>query len=96
MSSLRRLLQALLRDELHDVTDGALANLVRLLVGHLDVELLFDLHHDLDEVEGVGIEALDRRVGSDGRLLATELLRKDVDQVSLNLLSVHTGLLLLA
>src|SRR5581483_8589917 len=55
------------------------AELLRVFVGDVDVELLLELHDQLDDVEAVGAEVLDE-AGLVGELLAlhTELLLDDV------------------
>src|SRR5215218_6943318 len=59
------------------VADGA--ELLRVLVGDVDVELLLELHDQLDDVEAVGAEILDE-AGLIGKLLALhpELFLDDV------------------
>ena len=59
------------------ITDGA--KLLGILVGNVDVELLLELHHQLDDVEAVGAEVLDE-AGLVGELLTldAELLLDDV------------------
>src|SRR3954469_20049736 len=59
------------------VTDGA--QLLRVLVGDVDVELLLELHHQLDDVQAVSPEILDE-AGGIGELLTldSELLLDDI------------------
>src|SRR5271170_5026240 len=67
-----------------DVLDGA--DFLGVLIGDLDVELLFQRHHQLDDIERVGAEVLDERglrsyfIGGHAQLLADFLanLRFDV------------------
>src|SRR3989304_5053552 len=51
------------RNELDDVVHGL--DLLRFLVRDLDPELLLHLHHELDDVEGIGSQVVDerRRIG---------------------------------
>ncbi len=51
----------------------------RVLVGNVDVELLLELHHQLDDVEAIGTQIIDE-AGFVGELLTldTELLLDDV------------------
>src|SRR5208283_3044789 len=57
-----------------DILDGA--DLLGILVGDFDVELLFQRHHQLDNIERIGAEILDERglrsyfVGGHTQLLA--------------------------
>src|SRR4051794_40509697 len=63
-----------------DVVDGVADGLdvLGLLVGDLDLELLLHRHHQLDDVEAVGAEVLDEgRLGLDLVLSHPELLRDD-------------------
>src|SRR4029078_10355220 len=55
------------------------AELLRVFVGDVDVELLLDLHHQLDDIEAVRTEVLDE-AGVIRELLAldSELLLNDV------------------
>src|SRR5438067_1833834 len=63
-----------------DVVDGLPdgRDLLGILVGDLDPELILELHDQLDEVERVGVEVvLERRLLGDLILLDSELLRQD-------------------
>src|ERR1017187_10239404 len=62
---------------LADVVDGVRygANLLRILVGDFDIEGLFEGHHELDGVEGIGAQVVhERRAGRDLGLVHTQLL----------------------
>src|SRR6266542_3234051 len=64
-----------------DVADGVAhrGDLLRVLVGDLEVELLLESHDQLDRVERVGAQVLDElRVGIDVVLLDSELLDDDL------------------
>src|SRR5208282_216930 len=69
-----------------DVLDGA--NLLGVLVGDFDVELLFQRHYQLDDVERIRAEVLDERglrsylVGSHTQLLADLLANLGFDVLS--------------
>ena len=66
-----------LADVIDGIGDGA--NLLRVLVGNLDVEGLFESHHELDGVERIGAEVIHE--GSARRNLAlvhTQLLDNDL------------------
>ena len=53
--------------------------LLRLLVRDLHAELILELHDQLDEVEGVGVEiVLEGRLGRDLVLVDTELLDENL------------------
>src|SRR3990167_5643624 len=66
---------------LFDVADGVAdrGDLLRVLVGDLDAELLLERHHQLHRVEGVGVEVLDELrlhrdlVRPDSEVLADDL-----------------------
>src|SRR6266508_1028651 len=64
------------RDELDDVVHRL--DLLGFLVGDLDPELLLHLHHEFDDVEGIGPQVVDerRRIGDLVHVLF-ELLRHD-------------------
>src|SRR5688572_25130917 len=55
-SGRKRLLRCLLFDVLHHVADGL--QLLCVFVRNLDVELLFERHHEFNSVERVGTEIL--------------------------------------
>ena len=64
-----------------DVVDGVLhgADLLRVLVGDLRPELLFEAHDELDEIERVGVQVVDeRRLRLDLILVGAELLDDDL------------------
>src|SRR5437867_12852141 len=64
------------RDVVDGLADGL--NLLSVLVGDLDPELIFELHDQLDEVERVGVEILlERGLLRDLALVDTELLGQD-------------------
>src|SRR5439155_20788988 len=63
-----------------DVVDGLAdgLDLLRVLVGDLDAELILELHDQLDEVERVGIEILlERGLLRDLTFIHTELFSQD-------------------
>src|SRR5690606_27849594 len=75
-----------------DVVDGVADGLdvLGLLVGDLDLELLLHRHHQLDDVEAVGAEILDERgLELDLVLADAELLRDDGPNLRLNLGLCH-------
>src|SRR5512135_445805 len=73
---------------LHRVADGA--QLLRLLVGDVDVEFLLECHYQLDGVETVRAEVLhEARFGLELVTLDPELLDDDVLHLFLELLHVH-------
>ena len=64
-----------------DVIDGVFdsADLLRILVGNLDVESLFEGHDQFDGVERVGAQVVDkRRVRRDFALVHAQLLNNDL------------------
>src|SRR5208337_2111187 len=84
---LRRAASALVSLDIgDDVLDGA--DLLGVLVGDFDVELLFQRHHQLDDVERVGAEVLYKRglrsyfVGGHAQLLAYFLANLGFDVLS--------------
>src|SRR5438270_12356430 len=65
------------RDVVDGLADGL--DLLRVLVRDLDPELVLELHDQLDEVEGVGIEVfLEGSLLRDVRLFDAELLGEDL------------------
>src|SRR5690242_11580130 len=64
-------------DVVDRLTDGR--DLLGILVGDLETELVLELHDQLDQVEGVGVQiTLERRVLGDLLLVHAELDRKSV------------------
>src|SRR5581483_8418363 len=64
-------------DVVDSLADGL--DLLRVLVRDLDPELVFELHDQLDEVEGVGVEVLlEGSLLRDVRLVDAELLGEDL------------------
>src|SRR5260370_19817770 len=62
---------------LADVIDGVLhgADLLRVLVGNLDVEAFFESHHQFDCVQRIGAQVVhERRAGGDLTFVHTQLL----------------------
>src|SRR5262245_33940821 len=71
----------LLRTVLLDVIDGFLhlRDLLGVLVGDLDPELLLEGHHELHRVQAVGAQVVhERRLGGDELLLDAELVDDDL------------------
>src|SRR5512147_718643 len=71
----------LLAGVLFDVVDGVLdlRDLLGVLVGDLDAELLLERHHELDGVEAVRAKVVhERSLGSDGPLLDSQLVDDDL------------------
>src|SRR5581483_206999 len=65
------------RDVVDSLPDGG--DLLRVLVGDLDPELVLELHDQLDEVERIGVQVfLERCVLADLALLDAELLGQDL------------------
>src|SRR5919199_3317919 len=82
------------RDVVDSLTDGL--DLLGVLVRDLHAELVFELHDQLDEVEGIGVEILlERGLFRDLALLDPELLDQDVLDLLVDLLpgSCHRGFL---
>src|SRR5207249_6174750 len=80
-------LLALVLDGVLDVVDGLAdgLDLLGLVVGDLDVELLLQLHDQLDDVERVGADVLDEAgVAGDRLLVHREVLADDLDDALLD------------
>src|SRR5260370_15562082 len=61
------------------------ANLLRILVGDLDIEGLFEGHHELDGVERIGAQVIhERSAGCDLALVHTQLLDDDLFHFFIN------------
>ena len=64
------------RDVVDGLPDGR--DLLGVLVGDLDPELILELHDQLDEIEGVGVQVvLEGRLVRDLIVVDSELLRQD-------------------
>src|SRR5690349_10050252 len=75
-----KLLPDLLVEVVHGVTDGA--ELLGVLVGDVDVELLLERHHELHRVQAVGAEVL-HEAGLAGELLTLDAQLLDDDVLDL-------------
>jgi hypothetical protein len=65
------------RDVVDSLADGL--DLLRVLVGDLDAELILELHDQLDQIERVGVEILlERRLLCDLALIDTELVGQNL------------------
>ena len=75
-------------DVVDRLADGR--DLLRILVGDLEAELVLELHDQLDEVERVRIQVgLERRVLSHLLLVDAELLHQDASNALECLLTIH-------
>ena len=67
----------ILFDVLADITDGG--HLHSFLVGNGDTEVLLQIHHQLNDVEGVSVQIfLDLGVHGHGRCVCVELLSQQL------------------
>ena len=78
---------SVLSTALVDVVDGLpdRLDLLRHVVGDVDVELLFEFHHQLDRIERVGAQIIDERGFAGDLVLAdAKLLGNDINDALLN------------
>ncbi len=74
-------------DGLLDVVDGLAdgLDLLRHVVGDVDVELLFEFHHQLDRIQGIRAQIVDERGFAGDLVLAdAKLLGNDINDALLN------------
>jgi len=76
-------------DEVGGLADGA--DTLELLLGDGDVELFLDGHHELDQIEAVGVEIVfEAGVLGDERTLDAEDLHGSIGDLVEDFLAVHT------
>src|SRR5262249_16721356 len=64
-----------------DVVDGVFhrADFLRFLVGNLDIERLFECHYQLDGIQGISTQVVNKRcIGRDFALIYSQLFHNDL------------------